>query len=301
MENVYPRSDLACESETYGHAPTKGTSYSSRSVGGITVSRLHVQTEEAAQRLGRARGRYVTFSCARVDTLSKPCADLLAHLLSGELRGMTQRLCKRRVDADLSVFVAGLGNAELTADAIGPQTVSRLTATRHLREHERGLFQSVGCCAISALAPGVLGQTGIETAELLRGAVQHVKPHVAVVVDALAARSCDRLAATVQLSDAGIFPGAGVGNHRSAITRETLGIPVLALGVPTVVDSSTLVYDALREAGIKEIGYPLREVLENGKRFFVSPKESDVICARVSELLARAISLAFAGELAVTE
>ena len=139
----------------------------------------------------------------------------------------------------------------------------------------------------------MLGQTGIETLELLRGAVRYVKPDLVVVIDALAARSCERLASTVQISDAGIKPGSGVGNHRAAITKEALEVPVVVLGVPTVVNSSTLVWDALHEAGIEKISDPLRRVLENGRSFFVSPKESDVITEQFSRLLANSVSVAF--------
>ena len=131
----------------------------------------------------------------------------------------------------------------------------------------------------------------------MRGAIGYVRPDVVLIIDALAARSCERLSSTVQISDAGISPGSGVGNHRAAITRETVGVPVIAVGVPTVVDSATLVYDALREAGIEEIREPLRKVLENGKSFFVSPKESDVITEQVSQVLADAIAMAFTGNL----
>ena len=191
--------------------------------------------------------------------------------------------------------MAGLGNAELTADAIGPKTVGMLTATRHLREHEGGLYRRLGCSSLSAMAPGVLGQTGIETLELLRGAVRFVRPDIVILVDALAARSCDRLAATVQISDVGISPGSGVGNHRSAITRESLGVPVISVGVPTVVNSATLVYDALTEAGIETIDDSLHKVLKSGRSFFVSPKESDVITHEVARLLSRSIALAFTG------
>ena len=141
--------------------------------------------------------------------------------------------------------------------------------------------------------PGVLGQTGIETVELIRGAVENAGPDVVLAIDALAARSCERLAATVQLSDNGINPGSGIGNHRKAICRETVGVPVIALGVPTVVNSATLVYDALRQAGIEEIRPELRQVLENGRSFFVSPKESDVITDRISDLIADAVDMAF--------
>ena len=210
---------------------------------------------------------------------------------------MAEALTGKELNADFEVFVAGLGNAELTADAIGPRTVHLLNATRHLREHEQYLYRIIGCCALSALAPGVLGQTGIETLELLKGAIRYVRPDMIVVVDALAARSCSRLASTVQITDAGIAPGSGVGNHRAAITRETVGVPVVVLGVPTVVNSATLVYDALHEAGIGEISPELETVLENGKSFFVCPKESDLVTEQVSRLLSDAIGMAFTGNL----
>ena len=204
-----------------------------------------------------------------------------------------QRLTNKAVNSNLSVFVAGLGNADLTPDAIGPQTMRRLTATRHLRQYEGELYRAAGCSALSALAPGVLGQTGIETSELLRGAVNTTHPDVILVIDALTARSCDRLCATVQLSDTGIEPGSGVGNHRRAITYKSMGVPVIALGVPTVVNSATLVWDAINEAGMDGDDPRLKDVLERGKSFFVSPKESDLICESVAELFARAIGLAF--------
>ena len=131
------------------------------------------------------------------------------------------------------------------------------------------------------------------TRVLIRGAVENARPDLVIAVDALAARSCDRLACTVQLSDRGISPGSGIGNFRQAICTDTVGVPVLALGVPTVVDSSTLVYDALAKAKIGSVSDELRRVLENGRSFFVSPKESDVITAQLSTLFAEAISLAF--------
>ena len=299
-ESGYTGSDLACESAE-AWTCTEGTEHSERRVGEIRIECLRVQSEEAAECLHKPVGTYVTFHCGSIDRLSAEQGETLARLLAGELSGMAQKLTKKANGSELGVFVAGLGNAELTADAVGPKTVSRLTATRHLRDHDGVLFERVGCAAISALAPGVLGQTGIETAELVHGAVRFVRPDVVVVIDALAARSCERLATTVQICDAGIAPGSGVGNCRRAIDRASLGVPVIALGVPTVVGSSTLVYDALRQAGIDTVSEELERVLENGKGFFVSPKECDVICDRISRLLARAISLAFAGALAAEE
>lgn len=291
--NFYARTDLACENCGDLKDLTEGAEWQTDHSGGFAISRLKIKTSDAERELGMSVGVYVTVECGKVTTMGDDTMERLSHILAGELRGMSERLTGKAADADFNVFVAGLGNAELTADAIGPKTVGQLTATRHLREHEEQLYGEIGCSSLSALAPGVLGQTGIETLELLRGAVRYVRPDVVLVVDALAARSCERLASTVQISDAGISPGSGVGNHRAAITRETLGVPVISLGVPTVVNSATLVYDALHEAGIDEIGESLRRVLESGRSFFVSPKESDVITAQLSRLLASAISRAF--------
>ncbi len=290
--NFYERTDLACEIVDR-NACEDGTYWSVDECSGFRVSRLRICTEQASRRMEKPMGTYVTVECGRIGALGEDALGALSQVLAEELRGMAERLCGRAPDADFSVFVAGLGNAELTADAVGPKTVGLLTATRHLREHEGRLYREIGCSSLSALAPGVLGQTGIETLELLRGAVGYVKPDLVVVIDALAARSCERLASTVQISDAGIKPGSGVGNHRAAITKESLEVPVVVLGVPTVVNSSTLVWDALHEAGIDKIGDSLRRVLENGRSFFVSPKESDVITEQFSRLLAGSVSMAF--------
>ena len=295
--NDYAYSDLACESRQDLSEPMAGTKQSSYSVGGFRVCSLQIENQEASEALSKPCGSYITVECGKIHHMTEEDRLLLAHLLSEELCRMCEKLTGKLPDASFEVFVAGLGNAELTADAIGPRTVGLLTATRHLREHEQFLYRIIGCSALSALAPGVLGQTGIETLELLKGAVSFVKPDLMIVVDALAARSCERLASTVQLSDAGISPGSGVGNHRSAITQKTVGVPVISVGVPTVVNSATLVYDALHEAGIEEVSEPLQNVLETGQSFFVSPKESDVITEQVSRLLADAIGMAFTGNL----
>ena len=290
----YTRTDLACENMKELQEEGAGIEEKERRVGDFVIRTVRVLDEYAAERIGMPCGTYLSLECGRLAMLEEDAETLLVHLLAGELRGIAERLCGKRPDSGLNVFVAGLGNAEFTVDAVGPKTVSRLTVTRHLREHEEALYRAIGCCALSALAPGVLGQTGIETLEILRGAARVVHPDVMIAVDALAARSCDRLATTIQISDVGIVPGSGVGNHRGAITEATMGVPVIAIGIPTVVDSSTLVYDALQKAGIESIDDTLRNVLENGRGFLVSPKDSDQITNRTADVLSRAIGEAFA-------
>ena len=217
----------------------------------------------------------------------------MSTLIAREIRRFTRALSGKEINNDFCILVAGLGNLDITADSVGPLTAKKITVTRHLRNMAPQIYEDLGVCEISAFLPGVLGQTGIETLELIRGAVENSEPDIVIAVDALAARSCERLATTVQLSDSGINPGSGIGNLRKAISYETLGVPVISLGVPTVVDSSTLVYEALMKAGIDDVGEDLRSVLENGKSFFVTPKESDVISDGISTILAESITRAF--------
>ena len=298
---TYENSDLACESFSQTPFRQKGVDVTREQQGELEINRIRIKDREVAREWGKPCGTYVTFTCHRLDRLTREGEETLITLLSGELRSMAAQISGKRPDGSFGVFAVGLGNAELTADAVGPATVENLVATRHLKEHEPLLYDAAGCSLPSALAPGVLGQTGIEAQELIRGVVDKTRPDVVLVIDALAARDCSRLASTVQLSDVGISPGSGVGNHRAAITRETLGVPVIALGVPTVVSSATLVWDALRQAGISKPEGSLREVLENGKSFFVSLKESDVITQKVALLLASAIGKAFSGSLCGAE
>lgn len=295
MLERYAHTDLALES-CNGRAPDLAGVENHAETGAVgCLHRIAIRTAEAAVALGKPIGTYVTLECGEIHRLDSETAMRVAETLTAELLTLTREVTGRLPGSEMSVLVVGLGNAHLTADAIGPETARRLTATRHLAERDADLFRALGCTSLSVVMPGVLGETGIESLELLRGAVDAVHPDLVIAVDALAAQSCARLAATVQLSDSGIVPGSGVGNRRTAITAETLGVPVISLGVPTVVDSATLVWDALREAGVEEVDERLHTVLETGRSFFVSPKDSDLITEAVADLLARAISDAYGG------
>lgn len=294
----YTRTDLACES---GGLPenTKtsdtGISYKEYEDDGIEIGLLTVLNELGEQNTGRRMGRYYTINCGRIWLWDEDKIYHVSSVIASHLSKIAEELTEKKITPDFRVLVTGLGNRAITADAVGPNTVDMLTVTRHVKSSNRLVFDSIGCCEMSAIKPGVLGQTGIESSELIKGAVEFVKPDIILAVDALAARSCDRLASTVQISDNGIHPGSGIGNRRNAITKESVGIPVIALGVPTVVDSSTLVYDALERAGIEEneISEELKKVLDNGKSFFVSLKESDVIITDIAGLLSESIEKAF--------
>ncbi|MGN1048751.1 MAG: GPR endopeptidase [Eubacteriales bacterium] len=288
MSKKYTRTDLAIE-KGRADRPKSSASETKKRIYGKTVL-----TESTAWSDCEMRAvRYVTISRDGLWNVEGDAFEMLTTLIASEIRKMSKQLTGKEIDRDFRVLIAGLGNSDITPDAIGPLTVKNLTVTRHLKFEAPEVYGKMQICEISALSPGVLGQTGIETVELIRGAADTSSPDLIVAVDALAARSCDRLAATVQLSDAGIQPGSGIGNTRKAITSESVGVPVVSIGVPTVVDSSTLVYDVLRKAGIKKISPEVLNVLENGKNFFVSPKESDLIAKKVSEMLAESIHKAY--------
>jgi spore protease len=291
----YTRTDLACEWGRAANSEQKGVLQQSVQLSFGVQDTLQIMDEHAARQLGRPCGIYITLRCSPMWKLEQEQSVALEKRIASLLSDLLAEQTGKQSIENTAVMVVGLGNREITADAIGPTVVDGLLVTRHLRDHEPALFERMACSAVSALAPGVLGQTGMEVAEVVAGAVRRCRPDAIIAIDALAARSCERLAATVQLTNAGISPGSGIGNDRCALTRESMGVPVIALGVPTVVDSSTLVYDALHQAGIDHVDERLREILENGRRFYVSPKEADVITRRTAQVLARAVNRALVG------
>lgn len=261
----------------------------------IWIIRCRMDTEKE-QGAKRKKGDCVTVFSDPIWSLGEEAFQSLRRCLSDELRRMIKHLTGvERMNESVSVLVIGLGNAQVTADSLGPVTVEKIKVTRHLFDLY-GMLADTPTCAVSAFVPGVLGNTGIESVELIRGAVEAVQPDLVIAVDALAAKSHERIAATVQLSEGGILPGSGIGNLRKAVSYETLGVPVLALGVPTVINSATLIAEALRQGGIFEVPKEMRSLLENGKNFFVTPKESDWIVKSVSHLLAAAIDGACTSE-----
>lgn len=297
-QQIYLQSDLAKECLPESRTRFAGMEETTRKIGNFTRTCVQIKSEEAAKEIGKPMGSYLTLESERFDLLGREEQELLSHILCGEIRGFTERVCGKRPDASFSVLIVGLGNPALTADAVGPLTLQNISATAHLKTRDPELYQTLNCCAVSTMTPGVLGQSGMEAGEVVCAVAKRIKPDLVIAVDALAARDMERLATTVQLSDTGMIPGSGVGNHRMGITKETLGIPVLALGVPTVVSSSTLVYHSLAKAGVSEPNLQLKRLLETGADYFVSLKECDQIIQKISLIFARALSLAFLGILA---
>ena len=277
----YFRSDLACEAGIRLDN-IEGTEYSFKEYGVCRIESLRIITDEASNKLGRKKGTYITLHTEKIWQISDEEIEYLSNVLCETLRKMILSLfSKKTLDKNFSVLAVGLGNSLITADAIGPMVIDKLTPTRHIKLLEPKIFDDIGICEVSAVVPGVLGKTGIESFESVKSTVETVKPNLVIVIDALAAGDTGRLATTIQLSDTGIDPGAGIGNFRSALDRETLGVPVISLGIPTVVDSSTLIYDAFNKAHISEIPEDMIDYLEHSRGYYVTPKETDLISDRV--------------------
>ena len=282
-ESRFPRTDLATERRRADLA-LPGTDYRETTEGRFTVTRITIGDEVSARAIGRPIGRYLTVAFPPLETLSDGEREALGNVL---LREIGSLLPRRRGTVEPTVLVAGLGNRAIVSDAVGPETVGRLTATSHLAEREPELFRSLGCAAVATVAPGVLADTGVEAAGIVAGVCRALRPDYVLAIDALAARSADRLLTTVQIADTGIRPGSGIGNARSAIDRTTLGIPVISIGVPTVVEAATLVSDRLERAGIPE---ETRDGLIERDLFFVTPKDVDLSVGRIARLLSDALS-----------
>lgn len=260
--------------------------------GGIERTVVRVEDEQASRALGRPVGTYVTLGCPQAMTVELETRKALSEELGKTLRGMLPEGAR-------AVLVAGLGNRSVTPDALGPRTVERVLVTRHMGEAlPPDVRARMG--SVCAAAPGVLGVTGIETAEVLRGMAAHVRPDAIIAVDALAARDSRRICSTVQIADTGISPGSGVGNHRKALTSRTLGAPVIAVGVPMVVYASTIARDAI--AALTDGEAPEDEerlaacvervVSERLGEMIVTPREVDALVERMAGIVAEGINLA---------
>lgn len=188
------------------------------------------------------------------------------------------------LNSEKSILIVGLGNSEVTPDALGPNVVSNMQITRHVvREYGKAAFGVDKINLISSIVPGVMAQTGMETSEIIKGIIDETHPDLVIVIDALAARSTKRLNRTIQITNTGIHPGSGVGNHRNALTEESLGIPVIAIGVPTVVDAATIVNDAMEN---------LLSAMSELNNMYVTPKDIDETVKRLSFTISEALNMA---------
>lgn len=263
----------------------------------VRVTTVRIETENGAAVMGKPVGNYITLEAPKMAE-----ADESYHReISGKLMEVLKRCLPEKEDGQ-SILIIGLGNRNVTPDALGSLVVEHLDITRHLvKEYGKYALDGEADRLVSAVVPGVMGQTGMETVEIVRGIVEETEPDFVIAIDALAARSVRRLNRTIQIADTGIAPGSGVGNHRNAITEETVGVPVIAIGVPTVVDAATIVGDSIEEYVAKCRDEGMRENKEHLippylYGMFVTPKDIDETMERTSYTISEALNALAAGQ-----
>ena len=271
----------------------------------ITISRVKVTNEKGEEAIGKPIGSYITIDVKKFNIAQNEEIQQASEALTKELK----TLLEKRIDEKGPILVVGLGNIYVTPDALGPKVINEIDITRHLLQYMPEVLNK-DTREVSAVSPGVLGTTGIETLEILKGIVDNIKPKLVIVIDALASRSIERISSSVQLADTGIVPGAGVDNTRKEISIKTLGIPVIAIGIPTVVEAATIAADSLtlliqkvQEQGEsndflnklqEEDKYQvIKEVLAPEEfNFIVTPKEIDGLIEKMKDVVARGINFA---------
>lgn len=262
----------------------------------IKITKVEINTPNAAAVMRKPMGMYITLEAEELSEESDQ-SEIFAEILADYMEQLIPEQTR-------SILAVGLGNQEMTADALGPNTVSQLWITRHYSKQGEGL---------SSIIPGVMAKTGMETAAIIKGITQETKPELIIVIDALAARSANRLGTTIQLTDTGIQPGSGVGNHRDGINQESLGIPVIAIGIPTVVKTESILKDSwnymmhmlIEKEQTKELGMKMQELTQEEWKavtatmpvqkagcMYVMPKDMDERVVRLSHILSEGINLA---------
>ena len=285
---MYLRTDLAVEARELAGGSVKGIDYKTYSESGLSISRLTVKTEKAKQTLGKDIGTYITVALPSL-TDNFTSTDKRLAAIGREIR--------RLIPVNGLILVVGLGNEEITPDALGPKTALKVLATRHIQGELARSAGLDGLRPVAVMNTGVTGQTGIETGEYILSVVKRIRPNAVVVIDALASRRLERLGTTLQISDAGISPGAGVGNHRTRINKDTIGVPVISVGVPTVVDVQTLAGDLL---GLERQG-ELENFPKLSRNMVVIPREIDLLTERASRLLGFALNAALQDRFSLSE
>ena len=278
--------DLAVEARELADANSggiEGVKSTEREIGDFRITEIAIETEAGSKILEKPCGKYIT-----VEMPEEADFESSVKVLSNELLAVLPSPHKK-------VLVIGLGNESVTPDALGPETVKSIVVTRHLKEDMADIFEKNAVSTVSAIAPGVMGQTGIESAEIIKSLVACVRPDTVITVDALCARRLSRLARTVQITDTGLKPGSGIGNTRAELSSQTLGVPVIAVGMPTVVGATTLTADIMtlisgdgerRDDIFKAVEERLPEEL------FVTPKEIDTVVRQCGKVLAMSINSA---------
>ena len=266
----------------------------------IKIERVIITNENGEKAIGKPKGTYVTIDIKQLKLATEEEIQKASESLTSEL----QKILEKHIDKKGEILVLGLGNIYVTPDSLGPKVINEIDVTRHLIKY-LPQYVDENTRSVSAIAPGVLGTTGIETVEILKGVVENVKPKLVIVIDSLASRSIERISSTIQISDTGIVPGAGVGNTRAEISENTIGVPVIAIGIPTVVETAVLVNDCLNlfieklqdEAKSNDYLNKLKEddnyeeikeaLIPSDYNMIVTPKEIDDLIENMKDVISR--------------
>ena len=261
-----------------------GIKINSRTFGGLKFTEISVESEEGEKYLGKPKGTYITFESEELRSNTTESFKQNRNFIAAEIKKL---LNKNKISPTDPVLVVGLGNWDITPDALGPKTISSLFVSRHLFEHLPHIVND-RVRPVSAISPGVLGTTGIETVEIIKGITERTNPGCIIAIDALVARSISRLGKSLQLSDSGINPGSGVGNHRKGLNKETLGVPVISIGVPTVVSCATIAESIVENyENNKDV-----DIAENlNENMIVTPKDIDELISDLSEVISSALNV----------
>ncbi len=316
MEQLQVRTDLALETREKfeeDNVEIKGVKVDEKYLEEteIKVTTMVIETENGAKAMGRPKGNYITIEASDMDGQDEEYHQRISMELARIIKNLLPK-----TEEKLSVLIVGLGNREVTPDALGPRVVDQMMITRHvLKEFGKYAFGEEEVTSVSGIVPGVMAQTGMESQEIIRGIIEETTPDVLIAIDALAARSTKRLSRTIQITDTGINPGSGVGNHRHGLSKETVGIPVIAIGVPTVVDAATIVSDTMQNliqameesahlqslsTGLNALNamekYELiRELLSPQlNTMFVTPKDIDESVRKLSDTISEGLNIALA-------
>lgn len=279
------RTDLAVERrEIVGSDHIDGVVFREYEEKGVKITEIEVTNRSGSEALGKPEGTYITLEVTPFTQMT----DIFSH----QLDVIADKINSLLPEGEGTVLIVGLGNKSITPDALGPLVVNSVMATRHIGGE---LQKSIGfedMRRVAAVATGVLGKTGIESSEITESIVRKIRPCAVIAVDALAARRLERLGTTVQMASSGVTPGSGVGNARGALNEETLGVPVISIGVPTVVDGATLAYDIIEKAGHSK-SLPEEDIFKAlGQGIIVTPEEVDLMVERAALLVAMGINCA---------
>ena len=313
LKSFSVRTDLAIEARELAQQNAQeadrldGVDVSTKKDPDYFLTHVRIHSEEGSRLMGKPKGDYITLESEKLKENDAECHEKIIKILAENIRSLV------KFGEDDCILVAGLGNWNITPDALGPKVVSKILVTRHLQcTLPEEIEETVR--PVAAVSPGVMGITGIETGEILKGIVDKLHPSLLIAIDALAARRSNRINASIQMSDTGVAPGAGVGNQRMMLDKESLGIPVIAIGVPTVVDAATLVNDTMdrileemmQQTEKGSAFYQTLQSLEQEEKYqmiadilgpytgnmFVTPKEVDAVVDRLANIIANAVNIA---------